>query len=44
LRVSGEVHDLAAGDSISFPADGPHTYENPGGSDARYHNVIVYER
>lgn len=44
MRVGGEVHDLAAGDSISFAADRPHTYENPGGSEARYHNVIIYER
>ncbi len=44
LHVDGEVHDLAAGDSICFPADRPHGYENPGGSEARYHNLIVYER
>ena len=30
--------------AVSFPADRPHTYENPGGSEARYYNVIVYER
>jgi transcriptional regulator with XRE-family HTH domain len=48
MRVSngdeGEVHELVAGDSISFPADVPHAYENPGGSEARYHNLIIYER
>jgi len=44
LRVEGEVYDLVAGDSISFPADVGHAYENPGGSEARYHNVIIYER
>jgi transcriptional regulator with XRE-family HTH domain len=44
LRVSGDVHDLGSGDSVSFPADVPHAYENPGSSEARYHNVIVYER
>jgi transcriptional regulator with XRE-family HTH domain len=44
LHVEGQTHDLAAGDCISFPADGPHSYENPGASEARYHNVIVYER
>lgn len=44
IRVSEEVHDLAAGDSIAFVADVPHAYENPGASEARYHNVIIYER
>lgn len=44
LHVDGEQHDLLAGDSVSFPADRPHAYENPGASEARYHNVILYER
>ena len=44
LRVGDEYHELAAGDSVSFLADVPHAYENPGSSEARYHNVIVYER
>jgi transcriptional regulator with XRE-family HTH domain len=44
LRVADEVHELAAGDTVSFPADRPHAYENPGASEARYHNVIIYER
>ena len=44
LRVGDESHELATGDCVSFPADRPHTYENPGASEARYHNVIVYER
>jgi transcriptional regulator with XRE-family HTH domain len=44
LHVGDEVFELAAGDSIAFSADRPHVYENPGGSEARYHNVIVYER
>ena len=44
LHVEGETHDLAAGDSICFPADRPHIYENPGGAEARYHNLIAYER
>ena len=39
-----ESYDLGAGDSISFPADVPHAYENPGASEARYHNLIIYER
>jgi transcriptional regulator with XRE-family HTH domain len=42
--VDGDSHDLGAGDSIAFPADRPHAYENPGQSEGRYHNVIIYAR
>lgn len=44
LHVDEEILDLHAGDSASFSADRSHSYENPGGSEARYHNVILYER
>lgn len=44
LHVDETVLDLMAGDSVSFPADRAHAYENPGSSEARYHNVILYER
>jgi transcriptional regulator with XRE-family HTH domain len=44
MHVDGEVYELAAGDSVAFAADRPHAYENPVGSEARYHNIIVYER
>lgn len=45
LRVADdEVYDLGPGDTVSFAADRPHVYENPGSSEARYHNVILYER
>jgi transcriptional regulator with XRE-family HTH domain len=44
MRLGDETYDLAAGDSISFPADTPHRYENPGSTEGRYHNVILYER
>jgi XRE family transcriptional regulator, regulator of sulfur utilization len=44
MRVHDETYDLGAGDSIAFAADRPHAYENPSGSEARYHNIIVYER
>lgn len=44
LHVDGETMELLAGDSVSFPADRPHAYENHGSSEARYHNVILYER
>ena len=44
LHVDQEMYELAAGDSIAFAADRPHSYENPADAEARYHNVIVYER
>lgn len=44
LHLEQEHHDLMAGDSASFLADRPHSYENAGSSEARYHNVILYER
>jgi transcriptional regulator with XRE-family HTH domain len=44
LRVGEQVCELATGDSVSFHADVPHTYENPGCTEARYHEVIVYGR
>ncbi len=44
LHVGDERYDLAAGDSVAFPADVQHAYENPATSEARYHNVILYER
>jgi transcriptional regulator with XRE-family HTH domain len=44
MHVREETYELGAGDSIAFAADGPHAYENPAGSEARYHNIIVYER
>lgn len=44
VRVGDGSHDLAAGDALSFVADVPHRYENPGRAEARCHNVIVYGR
>lgn len=44
LHVSGQAHELAPGDSVSFRADEAHAYENPGTSEARYHNLIIYAR
>jgi hypothetical protein len=29
---------------VAFAADRPHAYENPSGAEARYHDIIVYER
>jgi transcriptional regulator with XRE-family HTH domain len=44
MRVGDETYELGPGDSIAFPADRPHAYENPASGEARYHNAIVYER
>ena len=44
MHVVDELFELSAGDSVAFAADRPHAYENPAGSEARYHNAIVYER
>jgi XRE family transcriptional regulator, regulator of sulfur utilization len=44
LAVDDETYELGAGDAIAFAADRPHAYENPTGGEARYHNVIIYER
>ncbi|MEO5767147.1 MAG: helix-turn-helix domain-containing protein [Polyangia bacterium] len=44
MTVGPETYLLAAGDSLVFPADQRHVYENPGGTEGRYHNVIVYRR
>jgi transcriptional regulator with XRE-family HTH domain len=44
MRFGDETHELGPGDSIHFAADQPHAYENPGGSEARYHNIIMYAR
>jgi transcriptional regulator with XRE-family HTH domain len=44
LHVGNDEFDLGPGDSLAFPADRPHTYENPGGGEARYHDVVVYAR
>lgn len=44
LHVGNDRYDLGPGDSLGFPADKAHAYENPGGAEARYHNLIVYAR
>jgi transcriptional regulator with XRE-family HTH domain len=44
LRVDGEMYDLGQGDSVSFSADKPHAYENPGAVEARYQDLILYDR
>jgi transcriptional regulator with XRE-family HTH domain len=44
LRVGVESYGLAPGDSISFRADEAHAYENPGTTEGRYHDIIIYAR
>jgi XRE family transcriptional regulator, regulator of sulfur utilization len=44
LRVGPEIYELSPGDSISFRADEAHAYENPGTSEGRYHDLIIYAR
>jgi transcriptional regulator with XRE-family HTH domain len=44
MTVGTTTDDLAPGDAIVFDANLPHVYENPGTSDARYHDVIIYPR
>jgi XRE family transcriptional regulator, regulator of sulfur utilization len=44
MRVGDNVYLLDAGDSVSFLADAPHSYENAGPGTLRLHNVIIYSR
>jgi transcriptional regulator with XRE-family HTH domain len=43
IRLGLQEYELERGDSISFKADIPHTYENGGAVEGRYHDIIVYE-
>ena len=42
MTVGEQSEELAAGDSMLFDANTPHVYENPGGAEARYHDIIIY--
>jgi transcriptional regulator with XRE-family HTH domain len=44
MHVGNDKYDLGPGDSLAFPADRPHAYENPGAGEARYHDSIIYPR
>jgi transcriptional regulator with XRE-family HTH domain len=44
VRLGGDAYELAPGDSVSFMADQPHRYENPGGTEARCHDIVIYTR
>jgi XRE family transcriptional regulator, regulator of sulfur utilization len=37
----GRGHDLDGGDSVTFDADLPHHFENPGTADARFYAVVA---
>ena len=37
----GRVHALESGDSVTFDADLPHHFENPGPTDARFYAVVA---
>jgi transcriptional regulator with XRE-family HTH domain len=42
MHVGDRDEELAAGDSILFEANQPHSYENPGAEAATYHDLIIY--
>ena len=44
MTAGPESYLLALGDSLVFPADQRHVYENPGAAEGRYHDIIVYRR
>ncbi len=44
VEIDGHAHTLGPGDSISFLADSPHAYVNPGHVPGHYHDIIVYDR
>lgn len=44
MHVGNDRYELGPGDSLAFPADRPHAYENPGAGEARYHDAIIYPR
>ncbi len=42
IDLEGETHRLEKGDAIVFEADAPHTYRNPGDTDALMYLVMTY--
>jgi transcriptional regulator with XRE-family HTH domain len=40
LEIDGERHELAAGDCVTFDADLPHHFENPGPDEASFLAVV----
>ena len=41
LCIDGERHELRAGDTVTFDADLPHHYENPGPAEATFLAVVA---
>src|SRR3954467_7709291 len=41
MVCDGEVYDLGQGDAVTFDADLPHHFENPGTDPARFHAVVA---
>jgi XRE family transcriptional regulator, regulator of sulfur utilization len=41
LLCGGVAHDLKEGDAVTFDADLPHHFENPGENDARFYAVVA---
>ena len=37
----GLGHELATGDSVTFDADLPHHFENPGMGEARFYAIVA---
>ncbi len=44
VDIENRIYTLDQGDSISFLADLPHAYENPGNAPGHYHDIIVYDK
>jgi transcriptional regulator with XRE-family HTH domain len=42
LTAGDRAETLEAGDSMLFNSNVPHAYENPGDTEARYHDLIMY--
>ena len=41
LVCGGGGHDLDSGDAVTFDADLPHHFENPGPGEARFYAVVA---
>jgi XRE family transcriptional regulator, regulator of sulfur utilization len=41
LDCGGVIHELGVGDAVTFDADLPHHFENPGPTDARFHAIVA---
>jgi mannose-6-phosphate isomerase-like protein (cupin superfamily) len=41
LVCGGVAHELEPGDAVTFDADLPHHFENPGEAETRFHAVVA---